>query len=70
MKDFLFLSLIDNLPCATKFQNVETREVFYEHGYRLGLYSKEPESMYVNNHLIMRLHYHLEPEYVHQVKKI
>lgn len=58
-----FLSLIDNLPCATKFQNVETHETFYEHGYRLGIFTKEPESIYVNNHLIMRLYYHKESEY-------
>ncbi|CAF3411127.1 unnamed protein product [Rotaria socialis] len=54
--------LVDNLPCATKFQNVETHETFYEHGYRLGIYTKEPEAMYVNNHLIMRLHYHQEAD--------
>ncbi|CAF0743885.1 unnamed protein product [Rotaria sordida] len=59
--------LIDNLPCATKFQNVDTREIFYEHGYRLGIYTKEPEAMYLNNHLIMRLHYHQESEDLYRV---
>jgi transmembrane 9 superfamily protein 2/4 len=54
---------VDNLPCATKFQNVDTREIFYEHGYRLGLFTKKTDEMYLNNHLIMKLHYHKESEY-------
>ena len=53
-------SLVDNLPCATKFQHVDTNEVLYEHGYRLGLYSKVSNDVHLNNHLIMKLHYHTE----------
>jgi len=59
----LFLSLVDNLPCATKYQNVETHEILYEHGYRLGMFTKQTGDMYLNNHLIMKLHYHKEAEY-------
>ncbi len=55
-------SLVDNLPCATKFQNVDTHEVMYEHGYRLGLYTKQSEDIYLNNHLIIKLFYHKETE--------
>jgi transmembrane 9 superfamily protein 2/4 len=52
--------LVDNLPCATKFQNVDTHEVMYEHGYRLGMYTKQTDEIYLNNHLIMKLYYHKE----------
>ena len=56
-------SLVDNLPCATKFQNPKTLETFYEHGYRLGIYSKGRKETYLNNHLILRLFYHKESRY-------
>ena len=60
---FLFVfSLVDNLPCATKFQNDETQEKIYEHGYRLGMYSKQSDETYLNNHLIIKLFYHKESE--------
>ena len=59
----LFFRLVDNLPCATKFQNVETHETMYEHGYRLGIYSKQNEDLFINNHLIIKLFYHKESEY-------
>ncbi len=58
-----FFSLVDNLPCATRYQNVDTHEVLFEHGYRLGMYTKDSGAMYLNNHLIMKLHYHKEAEY-------
>jgi hypothetical protein len=68
-KDFLnfnliiyLFSLVDNLPCATKFQNVDTHEVMYEHGYRLGMYTKQVDDIYINNHLIIKLFYHKESE--------
>ena len=32
---FLF-RITDNLPCATKFELLETGESQYEHGYKLG----------------------------------
>jgi transmembrane 9 superfamily protein 2/4 len=59
---FICFSLVDNLPCATKFQNVETNEIMYEHGYRLGMYTKQTEETFLNNHLIMKLYYHKESE--------
>jgi len=34
----------------------------YEHGYRLGMHTKQTEEMYLNNHLIMKLYYHKESE--------
>lgn len=55
-------SLVDNLPCATKFQNVDTHEVLYEHGYRLGMYTKQTEEAFLNNHLVIKLFYHKESE--------
>ena len=61
MADSVF-SLVDNLPCATKFQNTETQETIYEHGYRLGMYSKQSDETYLNNHLVMKLSYHKESE--------
>jgi transmembrane 9 superfamily protein 2/4 len=54
---------VDNLPCATKYQNVDTHEVLFEHGYRLGMYTKDSGVMFLNNHLIIKLHYHKESEY-------
>ncbi|CAF1017616.1 unnamed protein product [Adineta ricciae] len=54
--------LVDNLPSATKLQNVETQETLYEHGYRLGIRSKDSNDVFLNNHLILRLHYHKESE--------
>ncbi|CAF1194796.1 unnamed protein product [Didymodactylos carnosus] len=54
--------LVDNLPCATKFQNVETRDVLYEHGYRVGVYLKDTKQVYLNNHLILKLYYHREDD--------
>jgi transmembrane 9 superfamily protein 2/4 len=58
--------LVDNLPCATKYQNVDTREILYEHGYRLGMYKKETGDVYLNNHLIIKLHYHKESGYEYE----
>ncbi|CAM4775184.1 unnamed protein product [Rotaria magnacalcarata] len=66
-KNYYVHLLIDNLPCATKFENVETHEVLYEHGYRLGLYTKKTEETYINNHLIMKLYYHKESEDLYRV---
>ncbi len=57
---FYLFSLVDNLPCATKFQNVDTHEVLYEHGYRLGMHSKKDDDIYINNHLVIKLFYHSE----------
>ncbi len=54
---------MDNLPCATKYQSVDTHEVLFEHGYRLGMHKKETGELYLNNHLIIKLYYHKESEY-------
>jgi len=59
--------LIDNLPCATKYQHVTTKETLYEHGYRLGLHIKKTDEVFLNNHLILRLYYHKESEDFYQV---
>ena len=59
----LFSRLVDNLPSATKLQNIETQETLYEHGYRLGVRAKDSDDVFLNNHLILRLHYHKESEY-------
>ena len=41
---------------------LETNEVQYEHGYKLGFVDKAGKA-YINNHLKMVLKYH-QPEYV------
>ncbi|CAF4080209.1 unnamed protein product [Rotaria sp. Silwood2] len=66
-KSYYVHLLVDNLPCATKFQNVDTYEVLYEHGYRLGLHTKQTEDIYLNNHLVMKLYYHKESEEFYRV---
>ncbi|CAF4602394.1 unnamed protein product [Rotaria sp. Silwood1] len=66
-KNYYVHLLVDNLPCATKFQNVETHETLYEHGYRLGLHTKQTEETYLNNHLVMKLYYHKESEELYRV---
>lgn len=50
--------LIDNLPCATRFELSENQPQ-YEHGYRLGFVEKG--SPYINNHLKLILRYHTQP---------
>lgn len=41
-----FYSIVDNLPCATKFELMETGDVQYEHGYRLGFVKDNVVSCY------------------------
>ena len=36
--------ITDNLPCATKFELLETGEIQYEHGYKLGFYKDKTVS--------------------------
>lgn len=50
--------LVDNLPCATRFPSIETGQMQYEHGYRLG--SAESGEAFINNHLKIILSYHTE----------
>lgn len=57
--------MVDNLPCATRYQHVDTHAVIYEHGYRLGLSTKDSGDLFLNNHIILKLHYHKETEYEH-----
>ena len=56
-----FIHLImDNLPCATRFELPDTKEVQYEPGFRLG-FVKDGRT-YLNNHLKFTLKYHVDPE--------
>ncbi|VDN04009.1 unnamed protein product [Thelazia callipaeda] len=48
--------LVDNLPCTTRFEIVNTNEVIHENGYRLGW--EEGSHVYVNNHVDIILRYH------------
>ena len=49
------------MPAATKFLMLETNEVQYEHGYKLGFVDKDGKS-YLNNHLKLILKYHKDAE--------
>lgn len=31
-----FFRIVDNLPCATQFKMIDSDEIQYEHGYKLG----------------------------------
>ncbi|RNA20881.1 Transmembrane 9 superfamily member 4 [Brachionus plicatilis] len=50
--------LVDNLPCATKFQLLESKEEQYEHGYQIGFFSNG--EYFLNNHIRFNLKYHNE----------
>ena len=50
--------MVDNLPCATKFNLLGNNEEQYESGYKLG-YFKDGE-YFLNNHLKIILKYHSE----------
>jgi len=58
--DYYVHLIMDNLPCATKFELPDTNEVQYEPGYRLG-FEKDGKS-YINNHLKFSLKYHKDPD--------
>lgn len=67
---FLLLSwfdfrLVDNLPVATRVFNAETKEVQFEHGYRLGQVIKG--TTYINNHLKFILSYHMHTKFVQKL---
>lgn len=51
--------IVDNLPCATKFEMIETSEPVYERGYKLGFVDKD-NKIFINNHLNLILSYHSE----------
>ena len=38
VENLLNCRITDNLPCATKFELLETGEIQYEHGYKLGFF--------------------------------
>ena len=48
--------LVDNLPAATKFLMMDTKEERYEHGYKLGFTTSGEH--YLNNHIKFVLKYH------------
>ncbi|XP_022254354.1 transmembrane 9 superfamily member 4-like isoform X3 [Limulus polyphemus] len=50
--------IVDNLPCATRFELLDTNQPQYEHGYQLGF--MENGIPYINNHLKLVLKYHTE----------
>jgi len=52
--------MMDNLPCATRFEMPDTREMQYEPGYRLGF--NKANKNYINNHLRFLLRYHKDEE--------
>lgn len=54
--------LVDNLPVATRVFNPETKELQFEHGYRLGQMIKG--NSYINNHLKFILSYHMHTKLV------
>ncbi|KAE9551690.1 hypothetical protein FO519_005095 [Halicephalobus sp. NKZ332] len=56
LEDYHVHLLVDNLPCATRYEVPETKEIFYDHGYKLGWV--EDGKVYVNNHLEILLKYH------------
>uniref|UniRef100_A0A183EIA7 Transmembrane 9 superfamily member n=1 Tax=Gongylonema pulchrum TaxID=637853 RepID=A0A183EIA7_9BILA len=57
--------LVDNLPCATRYEVSDTHEVIYENGYRLGW--EENGRYFVNNHLDIILRYHQPSPNVYRV---
>ncbi|KAJ8306195.1 hypothetical protein KUTeg_016740 [Tegillarca granosa] len=57
--------LVDNLPCATKFELLETGEAQYEHGYKLGF--EKDNGAFLNNHLKLVLKHHTEDGINHRV---
>ncbi|CAC5396025.1 TM9SF2_4 [Mytilus coruscus] len=57
--------IVDNLPCATKFELMETGQIQYEHGYRLGF--EKDNVAYINNHLKFVLKYHSDDQLTYRV---
>lgn len=50
--------IVDNLPCATKFQLLDSNDYQYEHGYKLGF--ERDSKAYLNNHVKFLLKFHTE----------
>ncbi|XP_048762695.1 transmembrane 9 superfamily member 4-like isoform X1 [Ostrea edulis] len=57
-KNYYVHLIVDNLPCATQFKLMDSNEVQYEHGYKLGFV--KDGKVYLNNHLKMQLKYHTD----------
>lgn len=57
--------LTDNLPCATKFALLDSKDTQYEHGYKVGFV--KDDKTYLNNHLRLVLKYHTEDEHHYRV---
>ena len=57
-RDYYVHLNVDNLPCATTFDHLETGEPVYERGYRLGYVLEE--NVFIHNHLNFILSYHTE----------
>ena len=52
--------LVDNLPCATRFQLMDSKDEQLDRGYRLGSTSEDESETFINNHLRLVLYYHTE----------
>lgn len=57
--------LVDNLPCATKFEMMDTHEQVYERGYKLGYV--HDNKAFINNHLRLVLSYHTDDDVTFRV---
>jgi len=56
---------MDNLPAATRFTHIETKQVVYERGFRLG-YMYDGNA-YLYNHLNLILSYHTDDQHLMRV---
>ncbi|XP_046364252.1 transmembrane 9 superfamily member 4-like [Haliotis rufescens] len=63
--DYFVHLIVDNLPCATKFELLDSKEVQYEHGYKLGY--ETGNEVYLNNHLRLILKFHTDDDIVFRV---
>lgn len=64
-KNYYVHLIVDNLPCATEFQMMDSDQVQYEHGYKLGFV--KDGKVYLNNHLKMYLKYHTDDDIDYRV---
>ncbi|KAK6188271.1 hypothetical protein SNE40_004484 [Patella caerulea] len=57
--------LVDNLPCATRFELLDSKEAQYEKGYRLGY--EIANDVFIHNHLKLILKHHSEDGLTYRV---
>ena len=57
--------LVDNLPSATKFHSLDSKDVQYEHGIRLGFV--RDQNAYLNNHLSLTIMYNTDDHDLYRV---